>query len=82
MDRVPEWIVLAPMLAAAMAVATSMAGAIFYDACAAGAPGRGVEGFRLTKFGTGDVYDVPRARCGRGRGFRRASDSVGRTRRW
>src|SRR5262245_13822402 len=40
MGRVPEWLVLAPMLAAATAVTLWMAGAIYYDACCAGRRGR------------------------------------------
>jgi hypothetical protein len=42
MDRVPEWVVLAPMLAAVAAVTLWMAGAIYYDACSAGQWGRPV----------------------------------------
>lgn len=33
MDRMPEWVVLAPMLAVASVVTLWMAGAIFYDVC-------------------------------------------------
>src|SRR5262245_308411 len=40
MDRVPEWVVCAPMLAATTAVTLWMAGAIYYDACGAGRWGR------------------------------------------
>ena len=40
MDRVSEWVVFAPMLAAATAVTLWMAGAIYYDACGARPWGR------------------------------------------
>jgi hypothetical protein len=36
MDRVPEWLVLIPMVAAAAAVTLWVAGAIYYDVCGAG----------------------------------------------
>jgi hypothetical protein len=40
MGRVPEWIIIAPMLAAGAAVTLWMAGAIYYDVCSAGRWGR------------------------------------------
>ena len=40
MDRVPEWLVLIPMLATAAAVTLWVAGAIYYDVCGAGRWGR------------------------------------------
>lgn len=40
MDRLPEWVVLAPMLAVAAAVALWVAGAIHYDLCGGGWSGR------------------------------------------
>ncbi|HVK16185.1 MAG TPA: hypothetical protein VM533_04495 [Fimbriiglobus sp.] len=36
MDRMPEWVVLAPTLAAATAVTLWMAGVIYYDVCGGG----------------------------------------------
>ena len=40
MDRVPEWVVVAPLFAVATAVTLWMAGAIYYDVCGAGRWGR------------------------------------------
>ena len=40
MGRLPEWVVLAPMLGAAAVVTVWVAGAIYYDVCGGGARGR------------------------------------------
>jgi hypothetical protein len=40
MNRVPEWVVIASLLAAAAAVTLWMAGAIYYDVCGTGRRGR------------------------------------------
>jgi hypothetical protein len=42
MGRLPEWVVLAPMFAAAAIVTLWMAGAIYYDVCGGGKLGRGL----------------------------------------